>query len=206
MVALKHDIFVTAIGTDCGKTVVSAVVAQAFGAAYWKPVQSGMPRDADVVRRLVNHSDFEIFPSAYELQMPASPHAAAAAENVSIDLNTLCRPNTCKRLVIEGAGGVLVPLNEVHFVVDIAIKLDIPILLVSSLYLGSINHTLLTHEALERRGLRVLGIVFNGEPNPASESIILHHTGYRKLLHILPEKHIDHDCISRYAEQLRQSW
>lgn len=201
----KQDVFVTAIGTDSGKTVVSAIVAQALGAAYWKPVQSGLPRDADTVAAWVSHPAFEVFPSTYELQMPASPHASAAAEGVEIQLERIVRPHTTKPLVVEGAGGVLVPLNRRHFVIDIALQLQVPVILVSNLYLGSINHTLLTYEALKARRVPVLGIVFNGEPNPQSEDIILHHTGYKKLLHILPEQKIDTATIERYAEEFRKN-
>jgi len=201
----QQDIFVTAIGTDSGKTVASAIIAQALGAAYWKPVQSGLPRDADRVAALVSHPAFEVMPSAYELQMPASPHTSAAAEGVEIRLENIIRPQSPKPLVIEGAGGVLVPLNRQHFVIDIALRLAVPVVLVSNLYLGSINHTLLSYEALKARRVPVLGIIFNGEPNPQSEDIILHHTGYKKLLHILPERKIDRDCIRRYAEEFRKN-
>lgn len=201
----QQDLFVTAIGTDSGKTVASAVIAQALGAAYWKPVQSGLPRDAETVASLVSHPGFEVLPSAYELQMPASPHASAAAEGVEIRLENIVRPQTNKPLVIEGAGGVLVPLNRRHFVIDIALKLQVPVVLVSNLYLGNINHTLLTYEALKARRLPVLGIIFNGAPNPDSEDIILHHTGYKKLLHILPEEKIDKACIEHYAEEFRKN-
>jgi dethiobiotin synthetase len=157
------------------------------------------------VASLVSHPGFEVLPSAYELQMPASPHASAAAEGVEIRLENIVRPQTNKPLVIEGAGGVLVPLNRRHFVIDIALQLQVPVILVSNLYLGSINHTLLTYEALKARRVPVLGIVFNGEPNPQSEDIILHRTGYKKLLHILPEQKIDTATIERYAEEFRKN-
>jgi len=198
--------FVTAIDTDSGKTLTSAILCEALGADYWKPIQAGFPRDADVVKSLVTNPDTKIFSESYLLNTPASPHASAKLDGVSISLDELSLPITSKNLIIEGAGGCLVPLNDHDFVIDIARRINAQIILVADLYLGSINHTLLTIEAMKSRNLSVKGIVFNGESNPESERIILMHSGYPGLLHIQREKEISPAIVSRYAEQLRNKW
>ena len=194
--------FVTAIGTDSGKTVVSATLCQALGADYWKPIQSGEPTDAGTIRGLC--PNVQVHPEAYKFKMPASPHAAAKAEGREIVLDQIVVPVTKNPLVIEGAGGCLVPLNNQHFVIDLLPQLRAKVVLVSNLYLGSINHTLLTWQLLLQRGYPVAGIIFNGESNPESERIILQHTGYKKLLHIAPHESITPELINLYAHELRQ--
>jgi dethiobiotin synthetase len=197
--------FVTAIHTDSGKTLVSAILCEALRADYWKPIQAGAPYDADTVRSLIAPS-LTLHPSAHVLKMPASPHAAAAAEGITISLNDINAPSTEKDLVIEGAGGCLVPLNDTDFVIDMATRFKAQLILVSNHYLGSINHTLLTFEALQKRGLMIKGIIFNGAENPETERIILHHTRLRCLLRIKPENHIDHNIVSQYAAKLIANW
>jgi dethiobiotin synthetase len=197
--------FVTGIDTDSGKTFVSAILCEALKADYWKPVQAGFPRDADTVKNLTGES-VRIFPEAYILNTPASPHAAAAIDGVTIELAKFVAPDTQNDLVIEGAGGCLVPLNDTQFVIDIAPEVADAVILVADLYLGSINHTLLTAEALKARELPVKGIIFNGKSNPESERIILHHTGLPCLLRITPEETINHETVKRYAERLKENW
>lgn len=197
--------FVTGIDTDSGKTFVSAILCEALKADYWKPVQAGFPRDADTVKSLTGES-IRIFPEAYILNTPASPHAAAAIDGVTIDLAKFVAPDTQNDLVIEGAGGCLVPLNDTNFIIDIAPEVADAVILVADLYLGSINHTLLTVEALQRRELPVKGIIFNGKSNPESERIILHHSGLPCLLRITPEETINHETVKRYAERLKENW
>jgi dethiobiotin synthetase len=197
--------FVTAIDTDSGKTLVSAILCEALQADYWKPVQAGLPRDADTVRSLLTHNA-TIFPETYLLNTPASPHAAARIDGVEIKLSNFSVPQTHKPLVIEGAGGCLVPLNDHDFVIDIARQCDATLVLVADLYLGSINHTLLTLEALKKRALPVKGIIFNGEPNPESERIILKHAGLPCLLRITRAAKIDQQIVREYAQQLKESW
>ncbi|MCU0384334.1 MAG: dethiobiotin synthase, partial [Cyclobacteriaceae bacterium] len=111
---------------------------------------------------------------------------------------------TSNHLIVEGAGGCLVPINQHEFVIDIAVQFNLPVILVADLYLGSINHTLLTANLLKQTNLTVKGIIFNGKPNPDSESIILHHTGYKKLLHILKEEKIDRSIVLKYAAMLKE--
>lgn len=196
--------FVTAIDTDSGKTFISAILCEALQADYWKPVQAGLPRDADVIQSLAPATF--IHPETFLLRTPASPHAAAKADNIHISLKNFVVPQTSRPLIVEGAGGCLVPLNDHDFVIDLAATIGAEVILVSDLYLGSINHTLLTVEALKKRSLRVKGIIFNGESNPESERIILHHSGYRCLLRVARETEPDSDTVKKYARLLNKNW
>jgi len=198
--------FVTAIDTDSGKTLVSAILCEALAADYWKPVQAGYPRDSDGVKDLISNSKAKIHPEAYLLNTPASPHAAARIDGVTIELEKFNLPATTNNLIIEGAGGVLVPLNDKHFVIDLAVAFQAQVVVVSDLYLGSINHTLLTIEAIRKRGCVIKGIIFNGETNAESERIILAHTQLRCLLRIQRESSIDRYVVKRYAQQLNENW
>lgn len=196
--------FVTAIGTDCGKTLASAIICQALGADYWKPIQAGFPRDAETVHNLSPQT--KIHPEAFVLNTPASPHAAARIDKVQIQLTNIKLPDTTNDLVIEGAGGCLVPVNNTEFIIDLCSQIPCKIILVSNLYLGSINHTLLTVNLLKQRGYPVKGIIFNGPPNPDSEEIILKHSAYLPLLYIQQEKEINPSVVNRYAQLLKNQW
>jgi dethiobiotin synthetase len=198
--------FVTAIGTDSGKTFFSAVLCEALKADYWKPVQAGLPRDSDTVRNLISNSGSTIHSEAYLLNTPASPHAAAKKDNVKIDLKRFVVPYTSKDLVIEGAGGCLVPLNDIDFVIDLAKRFKARVILVSNLYLGSINHTLLSADYLRKNKFDVKGIIFNGESNPESEEIILKHTGFNCLLRMGQEEEVTKGTVLKYAAQLKTNW
>ena len=200
--------FITAIDTDSGKTLVSAIVTEALKADYWKPIQCGPTRDTETVQSLVSNTSSAFHDEAVFLKKPASPHDAARAEGTEVRIVQLLPAfdQLSKQTVIEGAGGLMVPVNNDEFIADIPARFNIPVILVANLYLGSINHTLLSVNELQRRGQEVAGIIFNGEPNPESERIILHHSGYRKLLHILPEKEINREVVRHYADQLRANW
>jgi len=198
--------FVTGIDTDSGKTVVSAILCEALEADYWKPVQAGLPMDSETVRNLVSNSSTTIHKETYFLKTPASPHAAAKLDGVGIQLTNFIQPNTFNNLIIEGAGGCLVPLNEHDFVINLAAQFNADVILVADLYLGSINHTLLTAKELKHRKLRVKGIIFNGESNPESERIILHHTNLHCLLHIDREEDMNRNIIKKYAKKLLVNW
>lgn len=200
--------FITAISTDSGKTVVSAIITNALQADYWKPVQAGtVETDSASMRNLLRSTHSLIHPEAYVLQMAASPHESAKSEGVEIDLSQIVLPETNGNdLVIEGAGGILVPLNDTAVVADLITKFDAEVILVSNHYLGSINHTLLTAQELKRRNIKVKGIVFNGTANEQTEQIILKHTGYKKLLHLYPEEKITDAVISAYAVKLFDNW
>ncbi len=197
--------FVTAIHTDSGKTLVSAILCEALQADYWKPVQAGSPTDSETVAQLISNTSIKIHSEAYLLKMPASPHAAAKAEGIEITRKKFMLPLLNNNLIIEGAGGCLVPLAKDFFIVDLIEKFKAEVILVSNLYLGSINHTLLTVEALTTRNITIKGIIFNGEPNPESESIILSTTKLPLLLHILPETIITKEVVQRYAQQLKKN-
>ncbi|WP_258103639.1 dethiobiotin synthase [Marinoscillum sp. MHG1-6] len=198
--------FVTAIDTDSGKTLVSAIITEMLGTGYWKPVQAGYPTDTEAVKNLVTRGSVTYYPERYLLQMPASPHAAAKAEGVDIHLEDFVVPEGSSDLVIEGAGGALVPLNDEDNVIDLAGQLDLEVVVVSNLYLGSINHTLLTAEAIKSRNLRVKGVIFNGAPNPESERVILLRTGWKKLLHIERETQVTKEVVQSYAKKLKANW
>lgn len=197
--------FITGIDTDSGKTLTSAIVCQALGADYWKPIQSGLPRDSDTVRSLLSNDSIRIFPEGYLLNTPASPHASAKIDGVTIEPQKINKP-VSNNLVIEGAGGCLVPLNDTDFVIDLAALWDCDVILVADLYLGSINHTFLTVNLLKQRKLKVKGIVFNGDSNPESERIILKHSGYDVLLRIKREKEVNREVVATYAKEFLKNW
>ena len=198
--------FVTAIGTDSGKTLISILLCRALQADYWKPVQAGYPTDSETVKTFLRNSNSIVHSETYLLKEPASPHAAAALENLTIDLNKFTVPKTAGDLIIEGAGGCLVPLNDKDFVIDLARRFNASVILVSNLYLGSINHTLLSWEAIMKRDLPIKGIIFNGTPNRETQRIILHHTGLRCLLHVGQEPVINEAVIEKYSQQLKANW
>jgi dethiobiotin synthetase len=198
---LEMNYFVTAIGTDSGKTIVSAILCRALNADYWKPVQSGTPHDSDAIRFLSGNK-IKVHKERFVFKAPASPHAAAELENVTIHLDDFVEPEHQGDLVIEGAGGCLVPLNNKNFVIELASKFNARVILVSNIYLGSINHTLLSYEALVSRKLNMAGIVFNGPRNNETEQIILRHTKLPCLLRIGEELTIDVAMIDKYSRLL----
>ncbi len=164
--------FVTAIGTDSGKTLVSAILCEAWGCGYWKPVQAGIKeKDTETVKSLVTNPDCYFYDEQFVLTQPMSPHAAAKIDGVHIKVKDFVLPPHKGDLLIEGAGGLLVPLNDDEVVADLIAVLDVEVIVVCNLYLGSINHSLLTINELKRRNVKVKGIIFNGESNPESEQI-----------------------------------
>ncbi len=198
--------FVTAIGTDSGKTLVSSILVEALKADYWKPVQAGMPTDSETVQDLVSTGQTKIHPETHLLKLPASPHAAAKYEHLSIQMDDFVLPETDNEIVIEGAGGLLVPLNDQDFVIDIAVALNAPVILVANLYLGSINHTLLTIDYLKRNNIEVKGLIFNGESNPESERIIEKHSGYKVLLRLPKLGLVSKGVVQYWADELMLNW
>ncbi|ALD20525.1 dethiobiotin synthase [Hymenobacter sp. DG25A] len=199
-------LFITGIGTDVGKTVASAVLTEALQADYWKPVQAGLEptTDTGTVRRLVQNPVSKFWPERFRLQLPASPHAAAAAEGLTLQPADFQLPDTTNHLIVEGAGGLLVPLAPGFLMADLLQQFGLETVVVSRNYLGSINHTLLTVEALQLRGVRVRGLLFNGEPNPATEDFISQHTGLPIMPRLLPESNISAAVVSRYAVEFRE--
>ena len=171
---MGQGVFITGTDTDVGKTVVSAWAVQHLKADYWKPVQSGLSdgTDSDTIRSLLNIPAARIHPSIYELTAPLSPHAAAGIDGVEIDLSRFSIPRTRAPLVVEGAGGVLVPLNKEALIIDLMAQLDLPVLVAARAGLGTINHTLLTLNALRARKLDILGVVMSGPLNPGNRQAI----------------------------------
>lgn len=170
-------VFVTGTDTDVGKTVVAAWLVRGWQADYWKPVQTGTieSRDAETVRHLAGMAEPQrVHPSAWELKAPLSPHTAARVENRTISLNDFALPATARTLVVEGAGGVMVPLNWHDLMVDLMARLELPVLVAARSSLGTINHTVLTVEALRRRGLPLLGIVMVGSPDALNRESVEH--------------------------------
>ncbi len=197
-----RKIFIAGIGTDVGKTVVSSVFTEAFKADYWKPVQTGsfFSTDTAQVQKWVSNTESKFHPEAFLLKQYMSPHAAAALEDIEINLDSLKLPETNNTLIIEGAGGLMVPLNRKEFMVDIIKKFDAEVVLVIQNYLGSINHSLLSIDALKSRGVKMLGVVINGPTNEHSEQIILEYSGLKLLGRIHKEKELNSEVISQYAK------
>jgi dethiobiotin synthetase len=198
-------LFITGISTDVGKTIASAIITESLQADYWKPIQAGDldHSDSHKIEAIISNKKTIIHPNSYKLNTPASPHLAAQIDGITIDINKIIEPNTNNHLVIEGAGGVFVPLNETDCVIDL-IKKDYKTIVVSRHYLGSINHTLLTIEALKNRNITIVGIVFNGEENKSSEEIILKKTGIPCIGRIVQEPYFDQNVISEYADLFRE--
>jgi dethiobiotin synthetase len=196
--------FITGIGTEVGKTMVSAIITEALEADYWKPIQAGELGYSDThkVKNLVSNKKTAFHPNSFELQTPMSPHAAAEIDGVKITSAKIKRPKTSNDLVIEGAGGLLVPISSKESIADL-IKPSDKIIVVSRHYLGSINHTLLTLEVLKNRGLNIFGIIFNGEKNVSSESVILKMTGVTCLGRIDDEPYFDKNVVKEYAEEFK---
>jgi len=185
-------IFVTGISTDVGKTIASAIIVQSLQADYWKPIQAGDLENSDSHKINSYLSDDNeksvIHSNSYQLKTPASPHFAAAIDGIEIEIEKIIEPETINHLVIEGAGGVFVPLNQKDCVIDL-IKKDYKVVVVSRHYLGSINHTLLTIEALQENGN--CRNYFSGNENKATESIILHKSNLNMIGRIDDEPYFD---------------
>ena len=166
--------FVTGTDTDVGKTVVSAWLVAQLGACYWKPIQAGNQSETDsqIVQRLSGVSPDRILPEAYVLSEPIAPHEAARRERITVEMAKLAPPLCDRPLVVEGAGGLMVPLNDSSFVIDLARELELPLILVARSTLGTINHTLLSLEAIRRRGLPLAGVVMNGPETPHNRAAI----------------------------------
>tara|TARA_B100000575_G_scaffold287153_1_gene285010 strand:+ start:1053 stop:1682 length:630 start_codon:yes stop_codon:yes gene_type:complete len=159
--------FLTGTDTEVGKTVTCAWLLLHYRYHYWKPIQSGMDNpDTEIVRKITDFHESFFFPPTYELQQPLSPHTSAKLDGIKIELSNFKLPRNNTKIVVEGAGGVLVPINgRKEFMVDIMAKLSLPILLVARSKLGTINHTLLTINELKRRNLPLKGIILCGEKN-----------------------------------------
>lgn len=195
--------FITGIGTDVGKTVVSSIVAEALKATYWKPIQAGDIANSDSVKVKSYTSHVNVLPEAFQLSEPMSPHAAAAIDGVEIEMDDLKFPAVQGNLVIEGAGGLMVPFNskaETYF--DLVKKWQLPTIVVSRHYLGSINHTLMTVELLQSAGVDIAGIIFVGDEHKTTEEIILNKTGVKMIARIPIASTLNKEFIQDQASRL----
>jgi dethiobiotin synthetase len=199
-------LFITGIGTDVGKTIASSILVEALEADYWKPIQAGDLANSDTnkVEKYVSNTTTTFHKNAYALRTPASPHYAAEIDGITIDLNEIKEPKTKNHLVVEGAGGILVPLNSTDCVMDL-IQPDYKVIVVSRHYLGSINHTLMTIEILKSRKINVAGIIFSGDENKATESIILEKTNVPMIGRMDNEPYFDQNVIKYYADLFREN-
>lgn len=162
--------FITGTDTDIGKTLICCWLTMHSGFAYFKPIQTGTDYDSDssIIQKYVS---VKIYPEIYRYKAPLSPHLAASLENQEININKICLPTT-KNLIIEGAGGVLVPINKKYYIIDLIKALKVPVILVARSKLGTINHSLLTIEALRARNIPIAGIILNGEINEDNKKAI----------------------------------
>jgi dethiobiotin synthetase len=185
--------------TDVGKTVVSALLVEGLGARYWKPVQSGIEGggDRDRLQALLALPPERIVPEAYRLAAPVSPHWAAEREGVAIDPERLALPPGDGPLVVETAGGVLVPLRRDWLQIEQLQRWNLPVVLVARSGLGTLNHTLLTLEALRRRQLTVLGLVLNGSPHPDNPQTLAELGAVPVLAELPPLAPLDRDALRR---------
>lgn len=197
--------FITGISTDVGKTIASAIITEALEADYWKPIQAGDLQNSDShkLKRLISNSKTSIHPNSYALKTPMSPDAAAAIDGVKIDLKKITPPKTTNKLVIEGAGGLLVPLNEKHTILDL-IKPEYNVIVVSRHYLGSINHTLLTLNTLKDKGFNV-SLIFSGNKHETTENSIKKLTNIPVIGRIENEPYFDKNVIKEYSNLFRQN-
>ena len=198
--------FISGIGTDVGKTVVSAVLTEALQADYWKPVQAGDLGNTDSmkVRALIQEERCVRFHEAYALNTPASPHHAADVDGIKIRLEDIQLPETTNRSIVEGAGGLMVPLNDEALIIDLAVQFKLEVILVVRHYLGSINHTLLSLEVLQSRGIPVKGIVISGAPNTSSEQAINMHSDVPILGHVSELESVTQDAVKEEARKWRK--
>jgi len=193
----KHPLFVTGIGTGIGKTIVSAILVEKLKADYWKPVQSGDLDDSDTmkVKDLVTNVSSVFYSESYRLTQPYSPHKSAAIDGLTIYPEGFLLPKTEHPLIIEGAGGLMVPLNDTFLMIDLIKQLNAEVILVSQNYLGSINHTLLSVSALKQYDITIKGIVFNGNDDHDSEKFIRSHCQVPFIGHIPYLDSIDKQSI-----------
>jgi dethiobiotin synthetase len=182
---------VTGTDTDIGKTVFAAGLCGFVGARYWKPVQAGVPGDCETVAELAG---VETLPEAYRLKRPASPHQSAADEGISIDPAALTPPDG--DVIIEGAGGLMVPLTRQTLFIDVFARWQIPLILCARTALGTINHTLLSIAAIRARAIPLQGVAFIGEANPESEGIIAEMGQVKRLGRLPPVKPLTRENLA----------
>jgi dethiobiotin synthetase len=198
--------FITGIGTNVGKTFCSAILTEALQADYWKPVQTGVIESADVneVSRLITNQRTQFQREAYSFTAPVSPHLAAAIENEEIELSKIELPNTANHLIIEGAGGILVPLNKTHYVIDIAKKFDAEVILVVRNYLGCINHSLLSIDYLMKNNFKLKGLILNGNFDAMVEESIVNYANTPVLAKFYEMSKVNEQVVSDLARTVNK--
>ncbi len=196
--------FITGIGTGVGKTVVSAILTEALEADYWKPVQCGIKdgTDKDTVKDLISNSKTVIHPEEHCLEEPVSPHLAAAMAGYKIIMESMEIPMTDNRIVIEGAGGILVPLNEQYFVIDMATFFEAEIILVVRNYLGCINHSLLSIDYLTKNGFDIKGLVLIGSFDPSVRASIINYAELPIIAELPEVDEISKETVSVLAQKV----
>lgn len=195
-----HQYFISGIGTDVGKTVVSAIVSEALEATYWKPIQAGDLDNSDSIKIKNLTENVTVLKEGVKLSQAMSPHAAARIDGVKLGVLDFSLPKIDGNFIVEGAGGLMVPLNSDGLMIaDIIEEFKLPVIIVSRHYLGSINHTLLTVEVLKNRGVVIKGIVFVGQENRDTEEIILSTTGLKMIARIPEVKVITKEFIKEQA-------
>lgn len=200
------QLFITGIGTEVGKTVCSAVLTKYFNADYWKPVQSGDLdySDSNKISEWTGENTI-CYPETYRFQLAASPHQSAKEEGITIDLNEFKLPHTPNNLIVEGAGGLMVPLNDNEFIIDLIEKLNIPAALVVRNYLGCINHTLLSISALAQRKIKLEYLILNGDfPQDTERVICKNMLSETKVIRIPDVKNITKESIENIVKQLEK--
>lgn len=202
-----RQLFVTGTDTGIGKTVISAILLAGLKGTYWKPVQSGLEdiTDTEWIRQMTGLPESHFCEETYRLKLPVSPHASAAAEGIRIDLESFQSPDFKGHLIVEGAGGIMVPLNEHHLMLDLMKKLGIPVLLVARTELGTINHTLLSLEQLNRHKLEVFGVVLNGPRNQSNREAIEHFGNINVVAEIEPLLDINPETFRKAFSYFRSS-
>ncbi|HAO14341.1 MAG TPA: dethiobiotin synthase [Tenacibaculum sp.] len=203
---MQEKYFITGISTEVGKTIASAILVEALEADYWKPIQAGdlANSDTDKVRSLVSSKKSTFHENSYALHTPMSPHAAAEIDGVSIDLELIREPKTKNNIIIEGAGGLLVPLNDQNTILDL-IQSEYKVIVVSRHYLGSINHSVLTINLLKEKGYDV-SVIYSGKEHKTTEDIIEKMTNVRVIGRIDEEPYFDKNVIKEYADLFREKF
>ena len=202
---LDSDIIIAGIHTGIGKTLCSAILCEKFGFDYWKPIQAGDLDNSDsiFIKDHVSNPLCRIHDEKYRLKVAASPHFAADTEGVTIDKNALVLPKSANKILVETAGGIMSPLGKNYLNIDLIKQLNLPTIIVSENYLGSINHTLMTIKLLQNANIDIKGIVFNGEKVASSRDFILEHTQLPLLFSIPKFNSINKDVITNYELRIR---
>ena len=203
---MGRKIIVAGIGTEVGKTISSAVICQALKADYWKPIQAGDLEKSDSLKIDELTTEVHIHPEAFKLNTPMSPHESARRDNILVKLDQLKVPQTQNDLIIELAGGLMVPINDQELFIDFVEAQKAEVILVASYYLGSINHTLLSLNLLKNKGIKIAGIIFNGNKVESTYDVIRAHANRPVLLEMKTESELTPKIIQHYANKFLNAW